>query len=147
MEFGEARHCDADVLIVCSALEFAQNGQTVAEDTGVLILLVNHWRTTYSSERKAGSQDQEKVQHDRGYQLETTCYPVHSYMKCLGHNFYTTYSHGKMYLMEMLSLVSEVHNMPSIVSDRDASADEVGFAGLRLFCLIFLVDVEVKRIH
>ncbi len=51
---------DADALIVCSALEFALNGQTVAEDTGVLILLVYHWRTTYSSERKAGSQDQEK---------------------------------------------------------------------------------------
>ena len=45
------------------ALEFAQNGQTVtvvAEDTGVLILLVYHWGTTYSSERNTGSQDQEK---------------------------------------------------------------------------------------
>ena len=45
------------------ALEFAQNGQTVtvvAEDTSVLIMLVYHWRKTYSSERKAGSQDQEK---------------------------------------------------------------------------------------
>ena len=50
----EVSRGDADALIVCSALEFAQNGQTVAEDTGVLILLVYHWRTTYSSERKAG---------------------------------------------------------------------------------------------
>ena len=58
-----------------------------------------------------------------------------------------TYGHGKMYLMEMLNLVSEVHNLPSIVIDRDAPADEVGFAGLRLFCLLFLVDVELKRIH
>ena len=49
--------------------------------------------------------------------------------------------------MEMLNLVSEVHNLPSIVIDRDAPADEVGFAGLRLFCLLFLVDVELKRIH
>ncbi len=40
-----------------------------------------------------------------------------------------TYGHGNMYLMEMLHLVS------------------VGFAGLRLFCLLFLVDVELKRIH
>ena len=59
----EVSRGDAGVLIVCSALEFAQNGQTVtvvAEDTGVLILLVYHWRTTYSSERKAGSQDQKK---------------------------------------------------------------------------------------
>ena len=42
---------DADSLIVCSALDFAQNGQTVtvvAEDTGVLILLVYQWRKTCS---------------------------------------------------------------------------------------------------
>ena len=56
-----------------------------------------------------------------------------------------TYGHGKMYLMEMLNRVSEVHNVPSIVIDRDVPADEVGFAGL--FCLIFLVGVELKRIH
>ena len=40
----EVSRCDADVL-VCSALEFAQNGQTVTvvvENTGVLILLVYH---------------------------------------------------------------------------------------------------------
>ena len=47
--------------------------------------------------------------------------------------------------MEILNLQSEVHNLPSIVSDRDAPADEVGFAGLRLLCLLFLVDVELKR--
>ena len=34
-----------------------------------------------------------------------------------------------------------------LVSDRDAPADEVGSAGLRLFCLFFLVEVELKRIH
>ena len=59
----EVSRGDADALNVCSPLEFAQNGQTVtvvAEDTGVLILLVYHWRTTYSSERKTGYQDQEK---------------------------------------------------------------------------------------
>ncbi len=41
-----------------------------------------------------------------------------------------------MYLMEMLHLVSEVQNLSSIVSDRDAPVDEVGSAGLRLFCLL-----------
>ena len=38
-----------------------------------------------------------------------------------------------MYLMEMWNRVSEVENLLSIVSDRDAPADEVGSAGL--FCL------------
>ena len=72
------------------ALEFAQNGQTVtvvAEDTCVLILLVYHWRKTQG---KQALKTRRKVQHDRGYQLETTCYPeayyVHSCMKYLGHN-------------------------------------------------------------
>ena len=42
-----------------------------------------------------------------------------------------------MYLMEMFNyMVSEVQNLPSIVSDRDDPADEVGSAGLRLFCLL-----------
>ena len=52
-----------------------------------------------------------------------------------------------MYFMEMFNRVSEVHNLPSIVSDRDAPADEVGLAELRLFCLLSLEDVELKRIH
>ena len=46
----QVSHGDADALIVCSGVEFAPNGQTVtvvAEDTGVLILLVYHWRATY----------------------------------------------------------------------------------------------------
>ena len=56
---------DADTpIIVPSALEFAWNGQTfVAEDTDVLIMLVYHWincRKISSSEKKAGSQRQEK---------------------------------------------------------------------------------------
>ena len=38
--------------------------------------------------------------------------------------------------MEMLNRVSEVQNLPSLVSDRDALADEIGSAGLRLFCLL-----------
>ena len=43
----EVSRGDADALIVCA--EFAQNGQTVtvlAEETGVLILLVYRWRKT-----------------------------------------------------------------------------------------------------
>ena len=42
-----------------------------------------------------------------------------------------TYSHGKMYLMEMLNRASEVQNLPSIASDRYALADEISSAGLR----------------
>ncbi len=48
-----------------------------------------------------------------------------------------TCGHGKMYLMEMLNRVSEIQNLPSIVSDRDALADEIGSVELRLFCLLF----------
>ena len=36
--------------------------------------------------------------------------------------------------MKMLNWVPEVQNLSTIVSDRDAPADEVGYAGLRLFC-------------
>ena len=42
-----------------------------------------------------------------------------------------------MYLMEMLNRVSEIQNLSSIVSDRDALADEIGSVELRLFCLLY----------
>ena len=42
-----------------------------------------------------------------------------------------------MYLMEVLNGVSEIQNLPSIVSDRDALADEIGSVELQLFCLLY----------
>ena len=39
--------------------------------------------------------------------------------------------------MKMLDRVPEVQNLSTIVSDRDAPTDEVGYAGLRLFCLLY----------
>ena len=39
--------------------------------------------------------------------------------------------------MEMLNRVSEIQNLPSIVSDRDVLADEIGYVELRLFCLLY----------
>ena len=42
-----------------------------------------------------------------------------------------------MYLMEMLNRVSEIQNLPSIVSDRNTLADEIGSVELRLFCLLY----------
>ena len=49
-----------------------------------------------------------------------------------------------MYLMKMLNRVPEVHNFSTIVSDRDAPADEVRYAELRLFACS---TVELRRIH
>ena len=122
----EVSRGDADALIVCSALEFAQNGQTVtvvAEDTGVLILLVYHWRTTYSSERKADSQAR-------------------------NHLLSRSFMHEVPGTQLLRPTVMEIcTGCISIVSDRDAPADEVGSAGLRLYCPFFLVEVELKRIH
>ena len=42
-----------------------------------------------------------------------------------------------MYLMEMLNRVSEIQNLSSIRSDRDALSDEMGSVELRLFCLLY----------
>ena len=39
--------------------------------------------------------------------------------------------------MNMLNWVPEVQNFPTIVSDRDSPVDEVGYAELRLFCLLY----------
>ena len=48
----EVSRGDADALIVCAWIR--------SEWSSVLILLVYHWGTTYSSERKEGPEDQEK---------------------------------------------------------------------------------------
>ena len=40
-------------------------------------------------------------------------------------------------VMEMLNRVSEIQNLSSIRSDRDALADEMGSVELRLFCLLY----------
>ena len=42
-----------------------------------------------------------------------------------------------MYLMETLNRVSEIQNLSSIGSDREALADEIGSVELRLFCLLY----------
>ena len=48
------------------------------------------------------------------------------------------FGHEKMYIMKMLNWVPEVQNLSTIVSDRDAPADEVGYAVLRVFCLLYV---------
>ena len=138
---------DADTLIVSSALEFARNGQTVtivAEDTDVLIMLVYHWRNCmkdiFIRKESRLSRSGEMISMKEA----TSSIPVvfqrhimliHAWSGC--DTTSATFGHGKMYLMKMLNRVPEVQNLSTIVSDRDAPADEVGYAGLRLFCLLY----------
>jgi len=55
-------HGDADVLIVKAAVEYAESGKNVvvtADDTDILVLMINHWQEGmgemfFSTEKKEG---------------------------------------------------------------------------------------------
>ena len=66
--------------------------------------------------------------------IQTHILLIHAWSGC--DTTSATFGHGKMYLMKMLNRVPEVQNFSTIVSDRDTPADEVGYAGLRLFGLL-----------
>ena len=136
---------DADTRIVSSALEFAWNGQTVvAEDTDVLIMLVYHWRNCMEDifirkESRLSTPGEMISMKDATSSIPVVIQRhillIHAWSGC--DTTAATFGHRKMYLMKMLNRVPEVQNMSTIVSDRNAPADEVGYAGLRLFCLLY----------
>ena len=136
---------NAYTLIVSSALEFAWNGQTVvAEDTDVLIMLVYHWRNCMEDifirkESRLSTPGEMISMTDATSSIPVVILRhiliIHAWSGCDSTS--ATFSHGKMHIMKILNRVPEVQNLSTIVSDRDAPADEVGYAGLRLFCLLY----------
>ena len=144
----------ANTLIVSSALEFARNGQTVtvvAEDTDVLIMLVYHWRNDMEDifirkesrlSRPGEMISMKEATSSIAVVIQRHILLIHACSGC--DTTSATFGHGKMHLMKMLNWVPEVQNLSPIVSDRDAPADEVGYAGLRVFACSML---ELRRIH
>ena len=141
----EVSRGDADTVIVSSALEFAWNGQTVvAEDTDVLIMLVYHWRHCMEDiflrkESRLSTPGEMISMKDATSSIPVAIQRhillIHAWSGC--DTISATFGHGKMYLMNILNRVPEIQNLSTIVSDRYALADEVGYAGLRLFCLLY----------
>ena len=139
---------DADTLIVSSVLEFAWSGQTVtvvAEVTDVLIMLVYHWINCMEDifirkESRLSTPGEiismKDVTSSIPVVIQGHILLIHAWSGCDATS--ATFGHGKMYLMKMLNWVPEVQNLSTIVSDRDAPVDEVGYAGLRLFCLLYV---------
>ena len=72
-----------------------------------------------------------KVQHERGYQLDSTCYPGHT-LCIFMHEVPGTQLLRPTVVERCISWKyrTKVQNVFSIVSGRDASADEVGSAVL-----------------
>ena len=125
---------NADTLIVSSALEFAWNGQTVtvvAEDTDVLIMLVYHWRNCIEyifirKESRLSTISMKDATSSIPVVIQRPILLILAWSSC--DTTSATFGHGKMYLMKMLNWVPEVQNLSTIVSDRDAPADEFGYA-------------------
>ena len=109
----------------------------MTEDTDVLIMLVYHWisgmEDIFIRRESMLSRPEEIVSMTEMISsipavIEMRILFIHASSGC--DTTSATFSHGKMYQMEMLNRVSVVQNLPIIVSDRDDPVDEVGSAGL-----------------
>ena len=118
----------------------------VAEDTDVLIMLVFHWRNCMEDifirkESRPSTPGEMISMTDATSSIPVViqipeAYSAHSCMEWLWHNFCNLWS-WKDVSHENVEPGPEVQNLSTIVSDRDAPTDEVGYAGLRLFCLLY----------
>ena len=138
---------DAATLIVSNALEFAWIGQTVvAEDTDVLIVLVYHWINCMGDIfiRK------ESMLSTPGEMISmkdaTSSIPVviqrhilliHTWIGCdtTSATFWSWKDVSRENVEPGTWSTELVHHCKW--SRRDVPADEVGYAGLRLFCLLY----------
>ena len=116
----------------------------VAEYRDVLIMLVYHWRNCMEDifirkESRLSTPGEMISMKDATSSIPVVIQRhnllIHAWSGC--DTTSATFGHGKMYLMKMLNWVPEVQNLSTIVSDRDAPVDKVGYAGLRLFCLLY----------
>ena len=107
----------------------------MAEDTDVLIMLVYHWRNCIEyifirKESRLSTPGEMISMKDATSSIPVVIQRpillILAWSSC--DTTSATFGHGKMYLMKMLNWVPEVQNLSTIVSDRDAPADEFGYA-------------------
>ena len=139
---------DADTLIVKRALEFAINQDevnVVADDTDVLILLIYHWQSNmadiyFHSEVKK-SQKKSLVLKicdiicKVGQVITDNILFLHAWSGC--DTTSATFGHGKTTLLKKIKESGELQQISSLMYDPDATAEQIGKAGNRLFIILY----------
>ena len=140
---------DADTLIVKCALEFAirkNEVNVVADDTDVLILLIYHWKSNmadiyfYSEAKKSQKKNLvvlkiRDITSKVGQVITANILFLHAWSGC--DTTSATYGHGKTALLKKIKDSEELQQISSLMYDPDATPEEIGKAGNRLFIILY----------
>ena len=140
---------DADTLIVSCALQFASRGRSVsviADDTDVLVLLIYHWNHAmadicFHSEAKKTQKKGLKVWKicdlatKVGNIVTSHLLFIHAWSGC--DTTSATFGQGKTSLLKKIQKTEELQQISMVMSDPDATVEQVGEAGIRLFVIMY----------
>ena len=139
---------DADCIIVKCALQLATEGNVVtvvAEDTDILVLLMYHWNMSMADiylKSEARSQKKEfhlwKIQDlvaTAGDVVISNLLFIHAWSgsdtPC------ATFGHGKILFLKKMRESAELQEISKIISNSNATAEEVGQAGIQAFIVLY----------
>ena len=136
---------DADTMIVQCALQYAIEGSVVnvvADDTDVFVLLVYHWQQTMADiflRSEAGKNQKiwkiSDVVDQAGPVVTSHLLFLHAWCGC--DTTSATFGQGKVGLIKKLKQSKEVQMISELMMDSNASVEEVGRVGVRLFVIVF----------
>ena len=136
---------DADTMIVACALQYATQGieaTVVADDTDVLVLLMYHWQKEmadvyFLSEMKT----QKKLWNMRvistkiGEVISSHILFIHAWSGC--DTTSATFGQGKTTLLKKIKGSQEMQRISLLISDLNATQEEIGCAGIQLFIHLY----------
>lgn len=139
---------DADTLIVECALKLSREGRevsVVADDTDILVLLMYHWKQdmadVYFHSEASRTKQGLKVWKIRDIvtkaqkEVTSNILFLHAWSGC--DTTSATYGHGKSSLLKKITSSKDLRDLSLIVSNPDATAEEVGAAGIKTFILLY----------
>ena len=141
-----ARLCgDADTMIVQCALQYATEESevnVVADDTDVHVLLMYHWKQNMASIYFL-SEAGKNLNIWRISDLVGQAGPIvtlyllflHAWSGC--DTTSAAFGQGKIGLMKKLKLSKDVQAIAELMIDRNATVEQVGEVGVRLFVIVF----------
>ena len=139
----------ADTLIVSAAIDLASDGKhttVIADDTDILVLLLFHWNADMAdihlrSECKQAQKIPLKLIDIReaGKHSEQTVVPhilaIHAWGGC--DTTPAVFGHGKCRILKLAKKSQEVRQWCAVFEQEDATRDDVGEAGERIFISMY----------
>lgn len=138
---------DADTLIVASALHFAEQGHDVsveADDTDIIVLLMYHWKPNMADiyfrpkptkKKELLAWKVKDLVNKAGEIVTSNLLFIHAWCGC--DTTSATFGHGKTNLLKKMKQSEELQQISSVISNPQATEEEVGNAGIRLFVILY----------